>query len=262
MTDLEESNRQLTAAWQSWARRCPSPVIANAEGLDIAFCGVPIPFFNFAVPDSPIRNWEALTKHVETAAAYGTEAGVPWMMPLCHQLLPGPPEEARGVMESAGMLAAMPLTGMIADALTPSRASELEFRQALDPETRAMIVELNSRAYDMSMEEGAGPLSAARMWDDEFGVVGFLEGQPVTAAATMNVEGRRYVCWVATLPQFQRRGFAGAVMRRSLELAADKMGPVRTVLHATEAGRPVYERMGYRAVAGYTVYTPGVYRTV
>jgi hypothetical protein len=31
-------------------------------------------------------------------------------------------------------------------------------------------------------------------------------------------------------------------------------GLTRTYLHASAAGRPVYERMGYRAAAEYTVY--------
>jgi len=38
-------------------------------------------------------------------------------------------------------------------------------------------------------------------------------------------------------------------MRHALEVSRGKHGDLPTFLHATEAGRPVYERMGYETVA-------------
>jgi hypothetical protein len=43
-------------------------------------------------------------------------------------------------------------------------------------------------------------------------------------------------------------------MRRALAAAAAAHGPTPTVLHATAAGRPVYERMGYRTISNHTVF--------
>jgi predicted GNAT family acetyltransferase len=68
------------------------------------------------------------------------------------------------------------------------------------------------------------------------------------------VDGLRYVALVATHPEHQRRGYADAAMRRALEVAAAAKGKCPTFLHATEAGRPVYTRMGYRAVSHHTLY--------
>jgi predicted acetyltransferase len=68
------------------------------------------------------------------------------------------------------------------------------------------------------------------------------------------VDGYRYVALVATDPAHQRRGYADATMRRALEVAAEQHGGAPSFLHATEAGRPVYERMGYAAVTTHTIF--------
>ena len=68
------------------------------------------------------------------------------------------------------------------------------------------------------------------------------------------VDGYRYVALVATDPARQRRGYGDVVMRHALELSARVHGQAPTTLHATEAGRPIYERMGYAPIAAHTVF--------
>jgi predicted GNAT family acetyltransferase len=68
------------------------------------------------------------------------------------------------------------------------------------------------------------------------------------------VDGHRYVVLVATNPAHQRRGYAEAAMRRALEVAATAQGEQPTVLHATDAGRPVYQRMGYTTISTHTLF--------
>jgi predicted GNAT family acetyltransferase len=67
------------------------------------------------------------------------------------------------------------------------------------------------------------------------------------------VDGVRYVALVATEPAQQRRGFAEAAMRLALDVAAREHGERTSVLHATEAGRPIYQRMGYRTISSHTI---------
>jgi predicted GNAT family acetyltransferase len=68
------------------------------------------------------------------------------------------------------------------------------------------------------------------------------------------VDGYRYVALVATDPAHQRRGYAEAAMRLALEVAALEHGERATVLHATDAGRPIYQRMGYEPIATHSVF--------
>ena len=62
------------------------------------------------------------------------------------------------------------------------------------------------------------------------------------------------VALVATAPAQRRRGYAEAVMRRALEVAASTHGDCPTVLHATDAGRPIYARMGYAPISTHTLF--------
>ena len=63
-----------------------------------------------------------------------------------------------------------------------------------------------------------------------------------------------YAALVATVPEARGKGYADATLRRSLHRAHEATGFTRTILHATEAGYPVYKRLGYRVAAGFTCY--------
>ncbi len=52
---------------------------------------------------------------------------------------------------------------------------------------------------------------------------------------------------IATLPAFRGRGIGAALTARLMDLGAER-GATEAVLHATELGRPVYERLGFVAV--------------
>jgi GNAT superfamily N-acetyltransferase len=116
------------------------------------------------------------------------------------------------------------------------------------------LIAINSRAYGMDLAASGDIVGRSSFWKSQFPVVGMKEGTPVSCAAVTMVDGHRYVALVATDPGHQRRGYAEAAMRAALEASAARHGDRPTVLHATEAGRPVYERMGYRPIASHTLF--------
>ena len=66
----------------------------------------------------------------------------------------------------------------------------------------------------------------------------------MSTATTIVHDDVLYLALVATTPDARRKGYAEAVIRHSLQKAHDTTGLNRTILHATEAGFPVYKRMG------------------
>jgi ribosomal protein S18 acetylase RimI-like enzyme len=61
------------------------------------------------------------------------------------------------------------------------------------------------------------------------------------------------VYYVATLPDFRRRGLGEAMTRRAIAQGAAAGCNVAT-LQASPLGLPIYERMGFRRVGYYRTY--------
>jgi GNAT superfamily N-acetyltransferase len=163
---------------------------------------------------------------------------------------------AADVLAKHNLYPAMNLTGMAADRLLdPVRPlPQLEYRRVDDMDGFREVMDVNSYAYDFPLELGRGSLGTdASGWREHpWAYMAMVDGKPVATTATFNLDGCRYVGLVATLPDTQRRGFAEAVMRKSLEECAKDTGLTRTVLHATDAGRPVTSNVA----AGAPTRTP------
>jgi len=71
-----------------------------------------------------------------------------------------------------------------------------------------------------------------------------LDGQPVATASVIYEAGVAGVYNVATLPGHQRKGLASALMA-TMMLEAKEKGYQYSILHSSERGKVVYERLGY-----------------
>ena len=116
------------------------------------------------------------------------------------------------------------------------------------------MLDVNRAAYGMDLAASRPAYGVPAFWAGHVPVLGRVAGGAATSAAVLMAGGYRYVALVATDPAHQKRGFAEAVMRRALTIAEERYGPCPTFLHATDAGRPIYARMGYEAVSTHTCF--------
>jgi GNAT superfamily N-acetyltransferase len=86
------------------------------------------------------------------------------------------------------------------------------------------------------------------------GYVGVVDGALVTCAAMVVEAGAIGVYAVGTLPAWQRRGYAEAIMRQALAETRARCGAMPTLLQSSAAGYRMYERMGYRTATRYLVF--------
>lgn len=252
---LDLSVRQFIEAWRLFSAASPARILATGDGVDYVFCGVPVAFFNIAFVTQSDSSADALRSQGQQACAWAAARGVPWLFIVTHELLKKE-VDAAAVLDGCGLAPMMPMTGMYAERISPvaSMPEGLHLTVPQDDAGCSTIIDVNGLAYGMDLDAAKGVAGTRSFWEDHFPVLGLAGATPACSAAVLMVEGIRYVALVATDPGHQRRGFADAAMRRALELAAQVHGERPTVLHATEAGRPVYERMGYTPISTHTIF--------
>jgi GNAT superfamily N-acetyltransferase len=255
MDHFDLTTTQLTGAWRTMCAGAPGYQHRSADGVEYIFSGLPIAFFNVAIVTARGVTAEALADAGRSACAWAGAQQVPWMFIVTHDALEDG-VDATQTLDAAGLAPMMPLTGMLATTVLPSASlpGGLRLEVPQDDERCADVLNVNALAYGMDLEAGQSLMAKRSFWARHVPVVGSVAGTPVCSAAVMMIDGYRYVALVATDPAHQKRGYADAAMRRALQLADERYGAHPTVLHATEAGRPIYERMGYEAIARHTVF--------
>jgi GNAT superfamily N-acetyltransferase len=253
--DLDLSIHQFSAAWRVMCNPAPGRIIEAHDGIEYVFSGIPIPFFNIALLTGRGMSRPQLEARAREACAFAGRMDVPWLFIVTHEAIEGE-GETDGLCHAYGLDPVMPLTGMVAEQVAPAttRPPGLEVVVPRDEAECGTILDINSAAYAMDLAAGKPLLGVPSFWTPHFPVLGVVDGAAVATAAVLMVDGIRYVALVATRPGHQRRGYADIVMRRALQLAAGTHPGSSTVLHATEAGRPIYERMGYRTISRSTLY--------
>jgi ribosomal protein S18 acetylase RimI-like enzyme len=84
--------------------------------------------------------------------------------------------------------------------------------------------------------------------------VGYLAGEPVSAAAAVHSGRTLGVYAVATVERARRRGIGRAVTWAAIEAGANAWESTIAVLQSSEMGVPVYRSMGFEEVARYVEF--------
>ena len=169
--------------------------------------------------------------YAELEAAY-TDAWTVWV--------PDHDHETAGFLERQGHLLDADPEAMILDLDAIERPPE---PPAFDPGADPRVIgELNDVAYGTP---GSFTRALARLAPRE-GLYAYTAG-PGSCLLTMDHEDDCSVWFVATDPAARGQGLAGALMAHSLADARER-GRTTSTLQATDLGRPVYERMGYRSL--------------
>jgi ribosomal protein S18 acetylase RimI-like enzyme len=215
---------------------------------------------NAAFLTEPVVDEADLRERIGHAAGEFRKDALHWVFMVAEDLLPAPIVASLGrVAGKCGLQHMMPMTGMVADALHPAvrPLPDLDSRPVSDDQTRRAVGDINGAGYDMPGDLMNTAVAVPELWTDLIGVVGYVEGEPVSTASVTRVDDAAYVCLVATRPGHQGKGYAEAAMRQALDDARVRWGIERTVLHATRAGRPVYARMGYAPTNEFQIYVGG-----
>jgi GNAT superfamily N-acetyltransferase len=253
--DAGFSISQFSEAWRLLCGASPGFAADGNGATEYIFSGLPIPFFNVALVTARGVSASVLQTEARQACEWAAPRSVPWMLIVTHDVL-APGVDATSALDSCGLTPMLPMTGMRAQHIEPATRfpGGLLLDVPDDEESCAAVFDVNAAAYGVSLEACKPTYGKPAFWRGHVPALGRVNGLPVASAAVFMVDGHRYVALVATTPEQQRRGYAEAVMRHALDVAATAHGEKPTFLHATDAGRPVYARMGYQPVASHTAF--------
>lgn len=255
MSPHQQSLHLMINAWRLMVSRLPNPRIISKNGLSSTFANIPLAFFNLSFYENPIPTLNELATVLAQAKADAADCPHHWMHMLSDDNAPAGWQDA---LAHSGFAAVMPLTGMECDALLPPARPlpPLDWRPVTNPHGATDIAHLNALAYGMPTDL-FDPLCNMHLWQpDSLALVGFLDGQPVTASAALPVDGTVYIALVATHPEHRSKGYAEACMRQLIGTATTHMQLSRLTLHASAAGLPVYQRMGFVPTGNFTLLAP------
>lgn len=255
MNDLDTAGTAacFVDAWRYLAGQYPGHLLAQVGPVAITLSRTDCPFFNMITISGRTEDEAALRLAMATARGYAEGCPHDAMLLLSPD---GMPPGAADILASEGVSFSMSMWGMATDTLTPLRRAEppLDFRIASDEATALDLGQVNADAYGMPYEVFAVTGRMPDWTGTQFGVVGYADGQAVTAALACLLGERIYVAMVATLPQLHGKGYGEAAMRRAIAAVREVAGEKRLWLHATEMGRPLYRAMGFEEGARMDLY--------
>jgi ribosomal protein S18 acetylase RimI-like enzyme len=242
---IERAVSSIAIGWEAVAEPLGGPVV-RSDDVWLADSASPNPFLNAATLRRPMseHSAEALTARME--AFFAARDGGPWLL---WSGWPTPALDRLGyVLWGHPPIMVRPPGGQ-----APPPPPELRIVEVRDAITLATVERLQIDHYPMLGLQDAAPgcLFNERSLGGPFQfLAGYVDDQLVSTAASLLVDDILHVDFVATRTDARRRGYGTA-----LTWAATLADPTRpAILEASDDGRPVYERMGYREVARMSLW--------
>lgn len=238
----------FVSTWQGYAQQFPSGEQLTHPEMEIAFSGIAVPLFNLAFPKSKAELSQAEFKRL--LSEFGkilAPRGVPGLMFL----------RTGQVEANAGIEAMFRMPGMVAGELLPPKhpLGEFSIREVAGAAMAEEMARLNVVSHRMDLKDVA-ELTCAELWGGpNHGFLLYEDGKAVAGGSASFVEGISYIGWMATRPEYRGRGYAETLLRHMDVFMRRRYGVKEIVLHATEMGQPIYERMGFRPVDEFAAYS-------
>jgi GNAT superfamily N-acetyltransferase len=235
--------------------------VTRAGGVVTILTGLPMDWYNQVL----IEREEATAAGVLAGVAQARERGDDFVVRLRHGIddrfistLTQAGLASKGEETSTPGMVAFPIDG---DAIAEHASPELEIHRVtdatgIDAHRQAVTAGFGS---DPAVALGTACLNLLDRPDCVV-YVGYAHGDPVVSGLGWRTGRTVGVYSIATLASARRRGYGAAMTARVVADGADAGCDV-AALQASEMGRPIYERLGFRTVVSYTAYVDPVLAT-
>lgn len=228
----------------------PGAVVEIDGGIAVFATGNPIPIFNQVVTGDGATADDLLAG----VAILRSHAAPFWIA-----LRRGLDDRFQPTLEALGLHpGAHPMPGMALDPIPADLAGQangLEIRLVEDAAGLRDHARVVSLAYGLD-ERAVSDAIGERLWEVDGNRVylGESGGRPVAVGMSRQFGDTVGIYTMGTIPEARGRGF-GRAMTERLILDGSAAGCTTAVLEASEMGRPVYERIGFRVVQEYDLWS-------
>ncbi len=245
-------HENLIGALAFVASNVDGAVVRRSDGVALIATGLPIRLFNEVIVETDAATPAAIAQAVDVTRRRGDRFQVLLRMgtddgfqPLMDDLgLVPNPEEA----VIPGM-ALHPLPTTLED-----RSRDLDIRRIADRAGLDDHIRVGAAGFGIPEALLRTIMGAPLPVDHDVAIyVGYADGVPVTSGLGARTGSTMGIYNIATVPDARKRGF-GAAMTDRIALDGRALGCDVAVLQASEMGRPIYERLGYRTVIDYVGY--------
>lgn len=252
MDVLAGADRNMLELWAGVATQTGG-TRRDLEDLTLVATGVPIAFFNPAFVTGPPADAARL---IVDATAFYAERKLPFALYFRDGVAPGMAEACAG----AGMVEHWRPPLMVLDPIPPADRAVPDGLtiETVDAAGAGADEYLETLLAGFGVPPGLIDPSLGRALVDTPGLVGLLGrvgGEPVSTSALYVTGATAGVYNVATLPDHRGRGFGEALTAAAARAGADR-GATHAILQASQAGEPVYRRMGYATPDRYRQFEP------
>jgi GNAT superfamily N-acetyltransferase len=227
--------------------------VLETHDLFITNCGLPATVFNRAFLKEPGGD---LAAAFERAEAYFERAKLPFAFTVRSDREAACAE----ALVAAGYERQEEMPGMV---LLPIRdgSQPIEGLEVREVATRQDLESFQETALEgFGFPRQLGRLFITEQFLEKPGAklyLGLLHGEPVCTSSLVPTPGIAGIYWVATLPEHRKRGLGEAITWAAVRGGMES-GCATASLQASEAGAPVYARMGFTTPIHYVKYGRGM----
>jgi GNAT superfamily N-acetyltransferase len=258
--DYAAVDTNLRHMMRFFARASEDGETREVGGVSIVSSGIDYGVMNSAMLSEPVQNATDLERRIAVAELHFRMRGLRWSFWLCEDMVgAGTRRKAKEIFRDKGFRLLSEPPGMFADQLLPPvmPPPALDVRTVCDIGTRFDFAQLVSICFELPFPIARATYTGEEQWGHEItGYVAYVNRQPVCIAATSVTQEAIGVYSVATIPDWQKRGFAEAIVRHAVSAAITACGPKRIILQSSRPAYSLYERMGFRTVTRYWVMLP------
>ena len=261
MADISDAllvDRNLREAMSFYAGVNEESRIHSLPGVIAIFCGRNYPVFNIALLET--RRPGDLKTEINAATAHYRNLHSGFCFWMCHDLVePRLLAEIRNtVFPAKGFSKLSEPPGMLLTGPPPSpkrKPSALIFKKVEDAASRISFSHLTSVIFEIPFGITQAMYASAAGWTEEYeGWIVFENNTPVALALIVFSPGAAGFYSIGVLPNLRKKGIGEATLRWCIKRAQQVQGRDRFVLQSSDAGLPLYKRMGFKEVTRFSVF--------